>query len=245
MPTNVNVILRQPHRYYHDLLKSSKMKKTLSLLLISCSLSAFACGGYGDLYPKWSIGVIGYSNTNMPVAGMQNMVLPGVQFTHQGWNTLWAQRAAIEYSRYTMLTPDFPPGSADMMYTEGKENRVLVRVGLERGWFVHRLFRPYAAMDLGMQYDKSDIQEVGGIMGVNQRHEITTKGIGLMPTVGFKTFVGRKVCIYAEYRAEAFLNDVDTKTTYYNGNVDSRPTSQTKFDFSGGKIVQAGIQVMF
>lgn len=221
------------------------MKKILSLLLVSCSLSAFACGGYTDLYPKWSIGVIGYSNTNMPVAGMQGMILPGVQFTHQCWNGLWAQRAAIEYSRYTQLTPEFPPGSADMMYTDGRENRVLVRVGLERGWFVHRLFRPYAALDLAMQYDNYDMREVGGIAGLNQRDQITTKGIGLMPTVGFKTFIGRKVCIYAEYRAEAFLNDVDTKITNYQGNVDYRPTSETKFDFAAGKIVQAGVQVMF
>lgn len=221
------------------------MRKTLSLLLVTCSLSAFACGGYSDLYPKWSIGVIGFSNTNMPVAGMQGMILPGVQFTHQCGNGLWAQRAAIEYSRYTKVTPDIPPGSADMMYSDGRENRVLLRVGLERGWFLHRLFRPYAAFDLGMQYDQHDMRHEGGIAGLNQRDEITTKGIGLMPTVGFKTYIGRKICLYGEYRAEAFLNDIDSKTTYYNGNVDSRPTSETKFDFAAGKIVQAGVQVMF
>lgn len=171
------------------------------------------------------------------------MILPGIQFTHQ--SGLWAQRAAIEYSRYTSLTPDFPPGSADMLSINGKENRVLLRVGLERGYYLHRLFRPYAALDLGVQYDQYDMTLVGGIAGFNQRDQITTKGIGLMPTVGFKTFVGRKICIYAEYRAEAFLNDVDTKTTDYWGNVDHRPTSETKFDFAAGKIVQAGIQVMF
>ncbi len=237
--------MRQPPRYDHDLLKTTAMKKTLSLLLVMIAVRVFACGGYADLYPKWSIGVIGYSNTNMPVAGMHGMILPGVQFTHRCYNGLWAQRGAIEYGRYTPITPEFPPGSADMMYTDGKEQRVLVRVGLERGWFLHRLFRPYAALDMGIQYGKSDLSLVGGIMGVNQREEITTKGIGLMPTVGFKTFIGQKICIYAEYRAEAFLNSVYTDVTHYSGNVDARPYKQTQFDFNMGKIAQVGVQVMF
>lgn len=221
------------------------MRKLFSILMITVSASAFACGGYADLYPRWSIGIIGYTNSNMAVSGLNGMILPGVQFTHQCFNGLWAQRAAIEYSRYTALAPDFPPGSADMMTISGQENRVLLRVGLERGWFLHRLFRPYAAMDLGFQYDNYNMRIEGGIAGFNKRDEITTKGIGLMPTVGFKTFIGRKICFYAEYRAEAFLNDVDTKTTDYRGNTDYRPTSETKFDFAAGKIWQAGIQVMF
>ncbi len=221
------------------------MKKILSAILVSFSLSAFACGGYADLYPKWSIGVIGYGNSNMSVVGMQGMILPGVQFTHQFGNGFWAQRVAIEYSRFTSPTPEFPPGSADMMSMQGKENRVLVRVGLERGWFVLRGIRPYAALDLGFQYDNYDMHLEGGIAGFNQRNEIKTKGVGLMPTLGLKTYLGRKICIYAEYRAEAFLNDVDTKTTDYRGYADYRPTSETEFTLTAGKIWQAGVQVMF
>ena len=132
-----------------------------------------------------------------------------------------------------------------MMYSTGYERRTLVRVGIERGWFLHRLFRPYAAVDLAGQFSRSDMYHSGGIAGLNQREEYGTKGIGVLPTIGFKTYIGKRISIYAEYRAEAFLNDVDTKITYYNGNVDSRPTSEMIFDFKAGTIGLAGIQVMF
>ena len=221
------------------------MKKILSLLLVSCSLSAFACGGYGDLYPKWSIGVIGYGNVQSLNGGMHAYFLPGVQFTHQRPGGLWAERGAIEFTKFSYVTPEFPPGSADMLYQEGKESRTLVRLGVERGVYLHRLFRPYAALDVGFQYAKSDMRLVGGIAGFNERDRTTIKGVGLLPAVGFKTYIGKKISVYAEYRAEAFINDVDRKVTDYNGNVDTRPTSETQFSFKGGKFIQAGIQVMF
>lgn len=221
-----------------------KPKKTLTAFFLCFALSAMACGGYADLYPKWSIGVIGYGHFQMPHQGMmRSYVLPGVQFTHG--NRIWGQRVAIEYTKYTETGQEFPQGGADMLYSTGYERRTMLRVGIERGWFMHRVFRPYAAVDIAGQFSRSDMYYSGGIMGMNQRDEVTTKGIGLLPAVGFKTFIGRRISIYAEYRAEAFLNDVDTKTTYYNGNIDARPTSEMNFDFKVGTIGLAGIQVMF
>jgi hypothetical protein len=220
-------------------------KKTLSLLLVLCSLSAFACGGYGDLYPKWSIGVIGVGNFSTPQFSNHLYFLPGIQFTHQNPYGTWAQRAGIEHIKSHIETPDALTQGNDVLYYEGTEQRTILRVGIERGWYVTQRLRPYAAVDLAGQFYKSDIDYSGGFGGLNERDEIKMKGIGLMPAIGLKTFVGRKICIYAEYRAEAFLNDVDTKVTHYSGNIDSRPTSEMKFDFSAGTIAQMGVQVMF
>jgi hypothetical protein len=221
------------------------MKKTAILLLIFASTTAFACGGYGDLYPKWAIGVIGYGYTPMAVTGMHGNVLSGVQLSHKNPYSRWTQRVAFEYNRYAQPVPEFPDGSADMLYTTGRENRFLLRAGVERGWFLYRFFQPYAAMDLGFQYDKYDMALIGGIAGFNEHNLTITKGVGLMPAIGIKSEIGRKVSVFAEYRAEAFVNDVDTKVINYKGNVDTRPTSETKFAFNAGNIVQAGIQVMF
>lgn len=221
------------------------MKKLITAILVSASLSAFACGGYGDLYPKWSIGVIGYGNMYLPNNGMNSFFLPGVQFTHRSNSGLWNHRVAVEHIRRNYSAPDFPPGGADMMHIEGFNRRTVIRVGIERSVNLHRFFQPYAAVDLAGQFMRLDLREEGGIMGVNQRREIDTKGIGIMPGIGFRTFLGSKICLYAEYRGEFFVNDVDTKTTNYWGNVDTRPTSETEFTMKGGRIFQAGVQVLF
>lgn len=219
-------------------------KKTLTLILILTAARAFACGGYGDLYPKWSLGVIGYGNFSMPVAGTHGYFLPGIQFSHATPSGRWAQRVAIEHMKQSFTTP-VPPGGADMLSEEGYENSWLLRVGLERGWFLHRLFRPYVAVDLAGQLMRSDITYSGGIAGLNQRDEIRRKGFGLMPAVGFKTFIGKRISIYAEYRAEAMLYDVDKKITYYNGYTDSRPYGEMEATFRAGRLFHGGIQVMF
>lgn len=221
------------------------MKKTLSLVLVLVAVRAFACGGYGNIYPKWSLGVIGVGNLRMPTTGMHTYFLPGIQLSHNSACGAWSQRVAIEYTKQSVSTPEFPPGSADMMYMDGYENRTVLRIGLERGWFLHRLFRPYVAMDLAGQLGKSDISYSGGIAGLNQRDEISRKGFGLMPAVGFKTFIGKRISVYAEYRAEAMLNDVDKKITYYNGYIDSRPYGEMEAKFNVGTIFHSGIQVMF
>lgn len=220
------------------------MKKTLCLLLAMIAIRAFACGGYADLYPKWSIGVIGIGNYSMAKNGYQPYFLPGIQFTHTNSNGLWAERAAVEHIKTFSESEVFPQGN-DMLAYNGTERRTILRAGIEHGWFLHKLFRPYAALDLAGQLHKSDYTYSGGIAGLNQRDEITTKGIGLLPTIGFKTYIGTRISVFAEYRAEAFLSSVYTDVTYYNGNVDARPYKQTQFDFNVGKIAQAGIQVMF
>jgi len=220
------------------------MKRTLSLLLVILSVRAFACGGYADPYPEWSIGVIGAGNYSMPASGFHPYFLPGIQFTHTNGGA-WTQRGAIEYTKYTIVPVEDSPGSADLMFVGGTEKRTLIRAGVEHGWFICPLFRPYVALDLAGQSYKSNITYEGGLMGRNDREEISTKGIGLLPAIGFKTDIGKRISVFAEYRAEAFVNNTETKVTYYNGNIDSRPTDGTNFDFRAGAIAHLGVQVMF
>lgn len=220
-------------------------KKVFFLFLICSSFSAYACVDNARVIPQWSFGVIGYGHFNMPVSGANNYFLPGIQLAHNSTDGRWSQRVAFEYIKQAVVSPEFPPGSADMMTMEGQEKRALLRIGLERGWSLHRLFHPYVAMDIAGQLYTSDVTYSGGIAGLYQRTEVSAKGIGLLPAAGFKTFLGQHIALYAEYRAEAFVNDVHTKTTDYIGNVDYRPTSETQSDFKGGDIFLAGIQVIF
>jgi hypothetical protein len=230
-------------------LKTTAMKKFLVLFFTSCSLSAFACGDYGALVPRWSIGVIGYGSFEMPVsgslAGAHSYFLPGIQFGHTTASGKWTHRIALERIQRSMESPEIPPGGADMMMYEGSENRTLLRIGVEREWQIRRWFRPYAALDLAGKIGKSDFTYSGGIAGLHQREEYTFKGIGLLPAIGIKSFIGNRISVYAEYRAEAFLNDVDKTFTYYNGYVDSRPYPEAKTEFYAGEVLTAGVQVLF
>lgn len=221
------------------------MKKTLCLLLLLVSATAFACTDSTRNPLKWSVGVIGYGHLNMAYSGMQHYFMPGIQFAHNNADGKWSQRVAFEFTKQVVSTPDFPPGSADIMFTEGKENRALLRFGLERGWNVCHSLRPYAAIDLAGQLTKSDITYSGGFAGLNQREQIERQGFGLMPAVGLKAFLGKHISVYAEYRAEAMLSKVNRTTTYYNGYVDARPYREMDAEFDAGTIFHSGIQVFF
>lgn len=217
------------------------MKKLLSLLFLSLSASAFACGGYGDFAPRWSIGVIGAGNYQLPYSGWKPYFMPGIQLKRTAGQ--YKLRFGVEHVKNYNEPTDMQ--GYDILYMTGPEKRTVVRAGVEREWYLHRFFSPYVAVDLAAQSMNSNILYEGGIAGLNERHEITTKGIGLMPTVGIKSNLGRRVALFAEYRAEAFLNDVYQKSTFYSGNVDTRPTRGTEFDFAAGKIVHAGVQFSF
>lgn len=217
------------------------MKKTFSLLFLLFTFSAFACGGYADLPPRWSIGVIGVGNYQLPYSGWHPYFLPGLQVKRM--TKQYTLRFGVEHVRIYNAPTDMQ--GYDILYMTGPEKRTVVRAGVEREFYIHRFFTPYIGVDLAAQYMSSNILYEGGIAGLNERHEITTKGVGLLPTVGFKTQLGSKVSFFAECRAEAFFNDVYQKSTYYSGNVDTRPIRGTEFDFSVGKIVQAGIQISF
>lgn len=216
------------------------MRKTLFIILATISVQVFACGGYAD-YPKWSIGVIGVGNYYMGGPGWNPHFLPGIQVKRA--KGPYALRFGVEHVRnYTEPTGE---QGADIMYIEGNVKRTVLRAGMERGWNLHWRFSPYVAVDLAAQSMCSDMTYEGGIAGISERHEITTKGIGLMPTIGFKTNINRKIAFFAEYRAEAFVNDVYQKSTYYIGSIDSRPTRETEFDFAVGTIGHVGIQIAF
>lgn len=221
------------------------MKKTLVLLFALISLRMFACVDTTAVNPQWALGVIGVGNYSLPVSGFHPFFLPGIQLTHMNANGKWTQRVAVEYTKHSELMNDPPAGSADMFYIEGTEQRTLLRVGLEHDWTLHRFFNPYVAVDLAGQLYKSDVHYTGGIAGIDERDEIVTKGIGLLPAVGFKSYFGKHIAWFAEYRAEAFVNSRYTKMTNYSGNVDTRPHTETVYDFNGGNIGHVGVQVMF
>jgi hypothetical protein len=220
------------------------MKKILPALFVCLSASAFACGGDSTLYPKWSIGVIGVGSIEMPLHGAHTSFLPGVQFTYSK-NGTWAQRVAVEHTRYAAEAADYPAGGADMMSIEGTAKRTVLRIGLQNEWALHRFFHPYAALDLAGQLSESNMVYTGGIAGINERREISTKGIGVIPALGFKTFFGKRIALYGEYRAEGFLNAVDTKTFDYRTQQELRATRISQLDFRSGDLFLAGIQVMF
>lgn len=216
-------------------------KKLLLLPIAFLRLHAFACGGYGDIFPRWSLNVIAVGNYQLPYSAWNPSFLPGVQLNRtMGKNTL---RFGLEHVRI-QHEPTSEQG-ADILYVSGTEQRTVLRAGFERRWYLHRLIQPYAAVDVAGQSMTSNMLYVGGIAGLDERYEITTKGIGIIPAIGFKTSIGRNVALFAEYRVEAFVNDVYRKATFYNGNIDSRPTRNTEFDFAMGTIGHLGLQIAF
>ncbi|HTF05692.1 MAG TPA: hypothetical protein VK826_16810 [Bacteroidia bacterium] len=218
--------------------------KTLLIipLILFFGFKSFACGGYVDFTPRWTIGIIGAGHyRTMNVEG-HAYFLPGVQVKRTMGK--YQARVGIEHTKYYTEPADVP-GGADILYVEGPSRRTLVRVGVERGWTLHRFFAPYAAIDLAGQFGTSDLTYSGGIAGMHERHEIVKKGVGVLPAVGVKVNLSSKISFFAEYRAEFFLNDVYSKTTYYWGNVDSRPSRETNGEFDFGDIGHVGIQIAF
>ena len=216
------------------------MKYLLSAFLTGLFLQSMACNPE-PLPTRWSAGIIGIGNYQLPYDGWHPYFLPGIQVKRECGN--YAIRAGVEHVK-TYIAPS-EQGGFDILYMSGPVSRTLFRAGAERSWKLHRWFNPYAAADIAWQSMHSDITSVGGIAGLNERVEIDTRGIGLLPAIGLRSELGKNISLFAEYRAEAFLNDESSKLTDYNGNVDSRPSRRTDFDFSAGKSVQAGIQIYF
>lgn len=216
------------------------MKKLFTVFLVAMCTHVFACDVPIDLR-KWSISVIGLGNYGTAQKAWQPYFLPGIQFNREAGN--YEMRFAVERTKYYAEPTD--QSGEDILYISGPERRTLLRIGLEREWKLNRWINPYAAIDIAGQKVYSELTYVGGIAGMNEKHAITTNGVGLLPAIGFKSEIANHVAFFAEYRAEAFVNNVNQKSTYYNGNVDSRPSRDTQVDFNVGSIGNIGFQFQF
>lgn len=224
------------------------MKKITLLFLLCCNLHAWAGNDSLTPQPKWSIGMIGYGSFRMPVSGdlsgSRSYFLPGIQVTRVSASGKYNYRVGVEHIQRSFASPEVPTGADEIAYN-GQESRSLLRIGMEREWHLHRLFSPYVSLDIAAKMGRSDFTYSGGLMGMHQREQTRTKGIGVMPSLGFKTSITPRVAFYAEFRTEAFMNNVHRKITDYNGNVDTRPQREFSFELHSGETVMAGIQVRF
>lgn len=217
------------------------MKKLFLLLFVASGIHLMACGGYID-QPKWSISVIGAGNYRTLLHDWNPQFLPGLQLNRKVGMGM-EMRFGLEYTRYYNEPAETP--YVDILYISGPEKQTTLRMGMEKQWKLSRWFIPYAAADLAGRKMTSDIHYEGGIAGMNESHEVTQYGIGILPAIGFKTQLAARVSFFAEYRAEYFVNRTTDKTTYYNGNIDSRPFTQTTADFAFGNIGHIGMQFSF
>lgn len=217
------------------------MKKVLVAIGVLMGTSVFACGGYIDL-PKWSISVLVAGNYGTTVNNWKPSFLPGLQINRK-LNHGMELRFGVEHTRF-YHEPEIMEG-ADMMMVYGPERMTTFRAGVQKSWTVSARFTPYVAVDLGFRKFASDIHYEGGIAGFNETRMVDRFGVGVLPAVGVKFKIMERLSVFAEYRAEYFLNKTTTDVVYHNGNVDDRPYTQNTGDFRFGNIGNVGLQVSF
>jgi opacity protein-like surface antigen len=215
------------------------MKKTFVAIGVLFSVSVFACGGYIDL-PKWSISVIAAGNYGTSLSTWKPSFLPGLQINRK-LNHGMELRFGVEHTRF-YHEPEIMFG-ADMMLAYGPERKTTFRAGVQKSWTVSGWFAPYVAADLALRKFSSNIHYEGGIAGLNETRMIDQLGVGVLPTVGVNFRVNDRMSVFAEYRAEYFLNKSTTDVVHHNGNVDDRPYTQTTSDFRFGNIGNVGLQI--
>jgi len=212
------------------------MKKVIAFLFVILSVQIAAKAAPADTLPKWSVGIIAVGHYQPAWQGFQPQFLPGIQVNRKmGKYELRMGIEQITSGGRFIYQPDYTRRT-----NTGKST--LLRIGIERGNSITSKLRVYGAVDLGMRYEKGAYESMGcfGPLGIVN---YTSRGVGVMPTLGIQYKVGKRISLFAEYRAEFFINDVNERIIYPQGNIDTRPYHYSSFDFNFGTIGQVGIKI--
>ena len=218
------------------------MKTIFTAALLLILVPAFSCvkDSSSNTY-KWSVGIILMSETYSESFGLQPNILPGI--TARRDLGKFRLRAATEmYLHNTRSSLVVYP---DQEYITEKSFGTLLRLGIERGWMIKNCFRPYIGFDLAAGFDKITITENGGFMGIYRERFINRKSAGIMPTAGLELFINKRFSVSAETQFCFLMVSKNEKTIYYLGNVDTRPTSSTSYDFNLNRPLAVGVHFHF
>ncbi len=107
-------------------------------------------------------------------------------------------RIGIEYSKEFYKTEENALPMPDAMYVDGYTNEGKIRLGIEKGFIIKKYFKPFIALDLTGIKSYSDITEIGGIAGVNDRALTHSIGYGATPTIGIDIFITKNLSVTYE-----------------------------------------------
>ena len=161
-----------------------------------------------SLNKKWTIGTI---LINEPVGFYERGFAPNYfngivfkkHFTH------FTTRIGIEFVKLLDEKDKPNPASADQLYSEGYVKEGLIRIGIEKGFIIKEIFKPYFAIDLTGIKSYSDKTQSGGITGYTERIIKKTSGIGAIPAIGFEFKITKYLALAVEARARLIF----TKST--------------------------------
>ena len=180
------------------------MKRVIALLFVFASVQITANAAPTDTLPKWSIGMIAVGNYQSMYQGFQPQFLPGLQLNRK----LGKYELRLGFERTVsaggrLFSQDYSSGF-------GNHTSNTLRIGIERGYSITRKLKVYGALDLAARYQKGAYESFGcfGPLGIVN---YTTRSIGVMPTLGLNYQISKRISVFAEYRAEFFVNDVTEK----------------------------------
>ncbi len=198
--------------------------------------SLSATDGNGEIPAKWKIGIIAAGHYSTGMYGFHPSFLPGVQVNRIVGK--YELRAGIEHVTSTFK----PPGPMLMHYGNGFDNRTTLRVGLQRNISLSPRWSLYTSADLAYRhvYSEHDVSGCFGPLGISQRR---MDGGGLITSLGVDFKATKRISIFAEYRAEAFLYNV--REDFYYNSADVKPTRNkySMLDFGFGNIGHVGLAV--
>lgn len=198
--------------------------------------TAFATGGSDDNAPKWKIGILAAGHYSTGMYGFHPAFLPGVQVNRMIGK--YELRAGVEHVS-TTFKPDIP---MLIHYGDGFDNRTTLRLGIQRNFALSPRWTFYTAADLAYRnvFSEHDVAGCFGPLGISQRR---MNGGGLVTSLGAEFKATKRISVFAEYRAEAFLYNVH-EDFYYNG-ADVKPTRNkySMLDFSFGNIGHIGLSI--
>jgi hypothetical protein len=207
-----------------------------SVLFFGFVQSLSATDGNGENPAKWKIGIIAAGHYSTGLYGFHPALLPGVQVNRIIGK--YELRAGFEHVTTTFNAPS----PLLMYYGEGFENRRTLRVGLQRNISLSSRWSFYTSADLGYRhvYSEFDVAGCFGPLGISQKR---MNGGGMITSLGIEFQASKRISLFAEYRAEAFLYGVH-EDFYYN-SADIKPTRNkySMYDFSFGSIGHVGLSI--
>lgn len=218
------------------------MKSLFTAALLLILVPAFSCiKDSTSNANKWSVGIILMNQAYSPGFGFQTNILPG--FTVRRDLGKFRLRSAAEISLHN--TNSEIMGYPDESYYKEKTFSSLLRIGIEKGWTIKKIFRPYVGLDLAGGYNKIARTDYGGLMGLYSDRVNKLHIAGILPTAGLECFIHNRFSVTAETQMSFLFVKEYQKVTYYTGNVDTRPTSYTYFDFNLYRPLAVGIHYHF
>lgn len=218
------------------------MRQFLSIILVLVFLPAFSCEK-DSLFSKnkWSAGII-LLNTNYTADfGFQPNILPGIIVRRDLGKCRLRGATEIRFYQDRPNRYMYP----DESYISHQVFGTKLRLGIERGWKMREWMRPYFGADLAGAFTKTKITDAGGIMGLYSTSLSKEKSVGFLPTAGIEFMLGEHLSVSAETQFGLLFVDEYELTTYYVGNIDTRPVQSSRFDFTYERPVSVAMHFHF